>query len=102
MPAGLSACAAAAALLASLSGAWAQPAPAPSPSPGERACDEDRAAFAISQPYSTELAERARQAAGARLSRKVEPGGAYTMELRPDRLNIEVDRRDVVQRVRCG
>ena len=90
---------AAAALAVILSGAaLGQPAP----SAGEGACDADRAAFAVSQPYSADLAERARQAAGARQSRKIEPGGAYTMELRTDRLNIEVDRRDVVQRVRCG
>jgi hypothetical protein len=56
----------------------------------------------IGQPYSPELAETARRAAGARNVRKVEPGGAYTMDLRADRLNIEVDKADVVHDVNCG
>jgi hypothetical protein len=56
----------------------------------------------VGRSYSEAVAEEARQAAGARIVRKIEPGGAYTMELRPDRLNLEVDRADVVQRVRCG
>ena len=49
-----------------------------------------------------ELADKARQAAEAREVRKIEPGGAYTMELSPDRLNIEVDRAGIVTGVRCG
>ena len=65
-------------------------------------CVEERAQFAVGEAYSEGLAERAREAAGARLVRKIEPGGAYTMDLRADRLNVEVDRLDVVQRVACG
>jgi hypothetical protein len=76
--------------------------PMPSEPSGPAACVAERARFVVGRPYSEAVAEEARQAAGARIVRKIEPGGAYTMELRPDRLNLEVDRADVVQRVRCG
>ena len=78
----------------------AQPqSPAPS---APVACNQEKARFALGDRYSPEIAERARQAAGARIVRKVEPGGAYTMELRADRLNLEVDRSDIVREVSCG
>ena len=62
-------------------------------------CGAEKARFAVGEPYSEELADRARQAAGARMVRKIEPGGAYTMDLRD---NVEIDRRGIVERVRCG
>ena len=65
-------------------------------------CKEESARFAVGEPYSDELAERARRAAGADVVRKTVPGGADTMELRADRLNLDVDRNGRVQRVRCG
>jgi hypothetical protein len=77
--------------------ALAQPAP-----PGRAACAGDRARFAVGEVYTPDLAERARQAARARLVRKIEPGGAYTMDFSPDRLNVEVDRGGIVRGVECG
>ena len=56
----------------------------------------------IGQPYSADLAERARRAAGARLLRRIVPGAVYTMEFSPDRLNLELNRSGVVVAVRCG
>jgi hypothetical protein len=69
---------------------------------GRAACTADRARFAVGEVYTPDLAERARQAARARLVRKMEPGGAYTMDFSPDRLNVEVDRGGVVRGVECG
>jgi hypothetical protein len=77
--------------------ALAQPAATP-----ERKCAAGDARSAIGRPYSPELAEDARRAAGARDVRKIESGGAYTMDLRADRLNIEVDKAGVVNDVTCG
>lgn len=76
----------------------AQPAAAPE----QGSCAVSEARPLVGQPYSPELAEQARRATGTREVRKIEPGGAYTMELDPDRLNIEVDRRGVVTGLRCG
>ena len=71
-------------------------------SSGKGECSESAARFAVGQAYSDQLAERAREVSGARVVRPIEPGGAYTMELRADRLNLELDAKGVVQRVRCG
>jgi hypothetical protein len=67
-----------------------------------QACAADEAWALVGQPYSPELAERARRTAGAREVQKVEPGGAYTTDLNPDRLNVEVDRAGIVTGLRCG
>ena len=64
---------------------------------GRSACSAARARFALGEAYTPGLGERARQAAGARLVRRIEPGGAYTMEFSPDRLNVEVDRAGIVR-----
>ena len=77
----------------------AQPAQPASPMAG---CKEEKARFVVGEPYSDELAERARQASGANVVRKTVPGGADTMELRADRLNLDVDRSGRVQGARCG
>lgn len=82
-------------------GAGAQPAPSP-PSGTSSSCAAEKARSAVGQPYSDALAEQARREAGARVARKIEPGRAYTMEFLDGRLNLEVDGRDVVQRLRCG
>ena len=67
------------------------------PMPAEGSdCRAERAPFAIGKPYSDELVER------ARVVGRIEPGGAYTMDLQPTRLNIEVDRQEIVQDVSCG
>ncbi|HEX8666040.1 MAG TPA: I78 family peptidase inhibitor [Beijerinckiaceae bacterium] len=72
--------------------------------PGEaRAdCDAEKAQFAVSRPYTAAMAEKARIAAGASTMRKMEPGRAYTMEFRADRLILHVDRRGVVTSAGCG
>jgi hypothetical protein len=65
-------------------------------------CREAPASFALGETYSERLGRRARRAAGARVVRKIEPGRVHTMDFRPDRLNLDVDRQGTVQAVRCG
>ncbi|WP_445505259.1 I78 family peptidase inhibitor [Microvirga sp. G4-2] len=74
----------------------------PATAPAQASCAASEARPVVGQPYSPGLAEQARRAAGAREVRKIEPGGAYTMELNPERLNVEVDRAGIVTGVRCG
>ncbi|WP_114946300.1 I78 family peptidase inhibitor [Microvirga calopogonii] len=72
------------------------------PAPDRQTCATGEAQAVIGQPYSPELAERARRIAGARELQKIEPGGAYTTDPNADRLNIEVDRAGIMTGLRCG
>lgn len=65
-------------------------------------CFLDKAQFAVGRPYSKQLAEEARQAAQARVVRKLDPGRSYTMEYLEGRLSLDLDGRGVVRAVRCG
>ena len=75
--------------------------PAQPASPPAR-CKEENARFAVGELYSDELAERARRAAGANVVRKTGPERGETMDLRADRLNVDVDRSGRIQGARCG
>ena len=90
-------CFAAAALAVSSTVTLAQPE-----APRRTGCSVSGARFAVGETYTPELAERAREAARARIVRKIERGGAYTMEFSPDRLNIEVDGAGIVRDLTCG
>jgi hypothetical protein len=70
--------------------------------PRRTGCSAAGARFAIGEAFTTDLAERAREAARARAVRKIERGGAYTMDFSPDRLNIEVDSAGIVRDLTCG
>ena len=86
-------------VLGVLTGAAAAQASSPGAQP---ACRDGAARFVIGRRHSEKLAERARRAARAAVARRIEPGQVYTMDFRPDRLNLEVDGRGIVRRVRCG
>jgi hypothetical protein len=88
-----------AALGASCSAVAAQ-APSADPAPGR--CSAERARSLIGEAYTEETAERARRAAGATTTRLIEPGGAATMDLRGDRLNLHVDSSGIIREARCG
>ena len=74
----------------------------PVTAPAQQSCTATEARSMAGQPYSPALAEQARRAAEAREVRKIEPGGAYSTDLDPNRLNIEVDRAGIVTGLRCG
>ncbi len=69
---------------------------------GAAACDATKAQFAVGQSYSGALAGRARQAAGAKIVRRLVPGQVVTMEFSPERLNLETDDKGIVIAARCG
>jgi hypothetical protein len=78
------------------------PAP-PAEKPATRGtCSIDGLKDVIGKPYSAEVAERARTASGSKLVRIIRPGMAVTMDYRIDRLNIDLDAKNVVTGLHCG
>jgi len=65
-------------------------------------CDADAAQTVVGQPYAEALREQALKQSGARMVRVIRPGMAVTMDYREDRLNLELDEKDVVVSARCG
>jgi hypothetical protein len=76
--------------------------PRPDPPPSSGTCVESPARWAIGQPASTDLLERARVDAGAGLARFIRPNQPITMEYSGARLNLYLNAQDVVQSVVCG
>ena len=77
------------------------PNPPPPPPPVSSSCDHTRAQWAVGQRGSTDLLERARVAAGAGSARFLRPDEVVTLEYLASRLNLELDRRNVVRSVVC-
>jgi Peptidase inhibitor I78 family len=78
------------------------PGPPPQPPPGSGTCDASKAQWAIGERAGSDLLERARKAAQAGTARFIRPNEAITMEFSPARLNLGLDKRDVVIGVNCG
>ncbi len=84
-------------------------APAPSDTVGKATeappvgnCDATQVQSLIGQPWTAGKESEAQQAASAKLVRVLHPTDVTTMEFVGERLNIEVDEKDVVTGVRCG
>ena len=56
----------------------------------------------VGQVASADIVEQARVAAQADVARVLHPGDVVTMEYRAGRLNVDVDERGVIVRLRCG
>ncbi len=69
--------------------------------PAPTRCDATKAQFAISQPASDRLLERARVAADAATARFLRPNQKVTLEFLASRLNLTLNERDVVTSVGC-
>jgi hypothetical protein len=65
-------------------------------------CTADAAHAYVGQVASADVVEQARRAAGAEVARVLHPNEAVTMEYRAGRLNLDVDERNVIVRLRCG
>ena len=78
------------------------PSPPPQPPPASGTCDASKAQWAVGERASNELLERARNAAQAATARFISPNQPITMEFSPGRLNLGLDKRDVVIGVTCG
>jgi len=78
-----------------------QPSAAP-PAAQSTGCDAAKASFAEGQTYSDEIAQRAREASGARTVRALRPGQAVTLEYLHDRLNLKLDDAGRIESASCG
>ncbi len=72
------------------------------PSPPETRRCETPIANLIGKPFTPALSADAKTRSGAATVRVIRPGMAVTMDYRSDRLNIELDERDVVTKLGCS
>lgn len=83
-----------------------EPAPAPPPPPMSQAdggtCDADALADWAGRDYRAAMTTRARELSGAERVRVIRPGQGYTMDYRPDRLNLHLDERGRIVGIDCG
>ncbi|MEH3039262.1 MAG: I78 family peptidase inhibitor [Sphingomonas paucimobilis] len=77
------------------------PAPA-TPGLPAGACDTTALAALVGKPFTPALETDAKARAKAQTVRAIRPGMAVTMDFRPDRLNIDIDDKNVVTGFRCG
>ncbi|KXS39873.1 MAG: hypothetical protein AWU55_248 [Halomonadaceae bacterium T82-2] len=81
-------------------------APAPPPPPmsqaDDEACDADALADWTGRDYRDALTPRARERSGAEQVRVIRPGQGYTMDYRPDRLNLHLDEHGRIVGADCG
>ena len=65
-------------------------------------CNAAKVQSMIGRTATAELGTEAVRLAGARSMRRIQPDSVYTMDYRPDRLNIHVDARGRVTKINCG
>ncbi|WP_028916255.1 I78 family peptidase inhibitor [Pseudoxanthomonas sp. J35] len=66
------------------------------------ACQADPVAWAVGQPANEEVMRRVWRESGAGLVRPIGPGQAVTRDFRRDRLNVHIDRSNIITAVDCG
>lgn len=77
-------------------------ATADSTRPPPATCRNDALSQFIGQPASQELGQRMLRASGARIIRWVPKGGVITMDFSPERLTVQLDGSNRVERASCG
>lgn len=65
-------------------------------------CQADPGQRFVGQSATDDVVEQVRVATGANSVRVLKPGMAATMDFRDDRLNLNLDERDVIVKVTCG
>ena len=65
-------------------------------------CDATQVQSLVGQPMTNAVGEQARSDAGAKSVRVLNPGEITTMEFNGERLNLEVDAKNIIASVRCG
>lgn len=72
------------------------------PELGAGACNTTTLAALVGKPFTPALEADAKARAKVQNVRVIRPGMAVTMDFRPDRLNIDIDEKNVVTGFRCG
>ena len=70
--------------------------------PATAQCHADAAQSFVGQAATPQTVEAARQRAGAEIARVLKPDQMVTMEYREGRLNVYVDKANVITRIACG
>ena len=70
--------------------------------PPAGSCDASQVQGLVGQAYSEDIAQQAKQDANATQVRMLKPNQPITAEYLGERLNIEVDDKNLVSGVRCG
>ena len=65
-------------------------------------CDAGKAKALIGRMRSPAVEREVLRISGAGIARWIRPGSMVTMDYRPDRLNLHVDRRGRILKVNCG
>jgi hypothetical protein len=92
------------AVLAGCSSVDGNKTPAPPANPNG-ACNAEWVQGMLGQTATAEQVEQveqARQHAGARSVRVLAPGDAVTLDYNSQRLNIDIDEAEVIERISCG
>jgi len=74
----------------------------PVPGPLEGSCRSESLGQFVGQTASTELGAKMLAASGARIIRWVPKGGMVTMDFSPNRLTVQLDGANRVERANCG
>ena len=88
------------ALLALLAGC-SSPAK-PSDPGGDSSCRAEAVPGMLGKPATAKRVERAREQTGASSVRVLAPGDMRSLEYDPQRLNIEIDEAELIERIHCG
>ncbi|HSC84124.1 MAG TPA: I78 family peptidase inhibitor [Pseudomonas sp.] len=87
-------------LLAACSNSPDKPADADQPADGR--CNADAVQNLLDQRLNSDLADQAKDKAGARYLRVTYPNQPVTLDYNAQRLNIEIDDGDIILRLSCG
>ncbi|MCK0753554.1 I78 family peptidase inhibitor [Chromohalobacter japonicus] len=68
----------------------------------EDLCGAEQVQRYVGTSYTEPLGDTLKQESGAGALRVKRPGMAYTLEYRADRLDVSVNKEDVIQTIQCG
>ncbi|SFP89688.1 I78 family peptidase inhibitor [Pseudomonas borbori] len=72
------------------------------PAAPDATCRAEAVPGLLGKLATAERVEMAREQTGAKSVRVLAPGDAATMDYNPQRLNIEIDEAELIQRISCG